>query len=506
MITYSRLSVVVAIVFTSAAWSRPAPPFTRFDPVARAATWIDVASEFRLVYNITNSCPQVMTFDQPEEDQRRVGILPMSGITEDGFPCSGASPMEIVTEATIETPGLLEQVGLSGFQEALDENLNAYAVMRLSEGSNLLVGWHGSDRACDMSVYPPTTIYFFIREEEPFPITLSRGDRTDVVTIPSDQTALLIIPLNANKLCLFSDKASNPEEDVTLTVTGSDGDLVTTVLTPAGLPTTEPETDIPAPNPGSSASPFSSASPSLDGDDPGPSVEEEDGPYASTSPLPTASSGTSPPIGGDGGVVDGDDPEPSVEEEDGPVCFPGSSRMRMSAHRTIQMSALRVASPVYSGRYRKATRVLMFTHRDSYARASFIRLVFADGATLTLSPGHYVPRLDGLLRAAAAIQPGDALMYAVSRAPRRVVAVSRVCAVGLFNPQTSDGWIGVDGTLASTYTTAINPIAAHFVLTCTATFLTRFSRFAEWLSQLLESGAPALAALLPGGEVSLMWS
>ena len=47
----------------------------------------------------------------------------------------------------------------------------------------------------------------------------------------------------------------------------------------------------------------------------------------------------------------------------------------------------------------------------------------------------------------------------------RVTGVDVVERVGLYNPQTVAGDIFVDGVLASTYTTAVEPELAHALLT-----------------------------------------
>jgi hypothetical protein len=49
-------------------------------------------------------------------------------------------------------------------------------------------------------------------------------------------------------------------------------------------------------------------------------------------------------------------------------------------------------------------------------------------------------------------------------ATKRVVSVSGEQARGLFDPQTLDGDIVVEGLLASTYTTIVEPALAHAAL------------------------------------------
>jgi hypothetical protein len=70
---------------------------------------------------------------------------------------------------------------------------------------------------------------------------------------------------------------------------------------------------------------------------------------------------------------------------------------------------------------------------------------------------------NGALVAEGAVRVGDTATSETG-ATKRVVSVSGEQARGLFDPQTLDGDIVVEGLLASTYTTIVEPALAHAAL------------------------------------------
>lgn len=69
----------------------------------------------------------------------------------------------------------------------------------------------------------------------------------------------------------------------------------------------------------------------------------------------------------------------------------------------------------------------------------------------------------GCFVSAGAVAVWDDLVLA-DGPPSRVVRVDAVTSSGLYNPQTLDGDIVVGGSLASTYTTAVDPAVASAAL------------------------------------------
>eukprot|EP00173_Palmaria_palmata_P004811 Plantae.Rhodophyta-Palmaria_palmata.ctg7332.p1 GENE.Plantae.Rhodophyta-Palmaria_palmata.ctg7332~~Plantae.Rhodophyta-Palmaria_palmata.ctg7332.p1 ORF type:complete len:176 (+),score=21.90 Plantae.Rhodophyta-Palmaria_palmata.ctg7332:55-528(+) len=138
--------------------------------------------------------------------------------------------------------------------------------------------------------------------------------------------------------------------------------------------------------------------------------------------------------------------------------------------------------------------VFMFTHKLSSTPHAFIRVTTPE-ASLALTRGHYL-YVNGALAAASTVATGDVVTLA-SGAAARVTGVASVEGTGLFNPQTVSGDIVVDGVLASTYTTAVEPAFAHAVLA-------PLRALQAWVGcTALESGGGALVGAMPKGQAVL---
>lgn len=116
-----------------------------------------------------------------------------------------------------------------------------------------------------------------------------------------------------------------------------------------------------------------------------------------------------------------------------------------------------------------------------------------------LTSGHYL-FLNGQMKAAKTAVVGDVVMLG-DGSGTEVASVDRnVNARGLYNPITTSGDIVVDGLLASTYTTAVEPGISHAILT-------PWRAMYEWCGLdatfgVLESGPPhqVFEKLLPTGN------
>lgn len=150
-------------------------------------------------------------------------------------------------------------------------------------------------------------------------------------------------------------------------------------------------------------------------------------------------------------------PEPTPEDE--PACFPGNSKVTTLAG-VKRIDELAIGDRVLSapGVY---SEVVMFTHSDAEFKGSFVELVTST-TKLHLSHGHYI-YANGNLIAAKDVKTGDLLTLADGSVDP-VTSVKEAVNAGLFNPQTAHGDIVVDGVVASTYTTFIQPSAAHTLL------------------------------------------
>ena len=152
-----------------------------------------------------------------------------------------------------------------------------------------------------------------------------------------------------------------------------------------------------------------------------------------------------------------------VKKEDDDSCFPASALVYVHERGLVNMSHLNVGDmvEVAPGRF---SPVLLFSHRSADAVSAMIRIDIALGtsrSSITLSPGHYLYKSDGHLVSASQVRVGDALTSGT------VQALTLVHGTGLFAPHTSTGTLLVQSAgesravLASAYTTAVHPNAAH---------------------------------------------
>ena len=136
-------------------------------------------------------------------------------------------------------------------------------------------------------------------------------------------------------------------------------------------------------------------------------------------------------------------------------CFPGSATVTLANGFTKQMRDVEIGDAVQVDR-KTFSIVFAFTHRDGGAISDFIEVTLSDGRALRLTRGHLV--YQQTLVPASSLRVGGSLDGAT---------ITRLRAVrdhGLYNPQTLDGAIVVDGVRVSTYTSAVAPSAAHALL------------------------------------------
>lgn len=536
--------LTLAFVFLVAAAPAPPPKTGRLSPVNRIATYGDIPSQYGSIYKISESCPDTLVFGEPSIDERQVALVDIASIQEDSSVCSGPSPMVFVSEATVEQEGLLSALQLSGFQDALNINQNTASILNSSVETSMLVGWHADERLCGSVSYPPSTIYFVIREMSVFRISFNRGPRVDVVTIPPRLKTLLIVTQNST-VCLLADRSSNPSADATL-ISTENGESTTTALVPFGS-----EAAPSGPSPSPSITPAVVASPaqatpvstgpmppqaseptSLE---PFPSPSEEDMIEPSPSNMPLqpvipdvapsiepeessgALSGESAANGAPSGieavpsssmdVADDEQAAPSgvaeaTDTEEGAACFPGKAQVTLECGEKRTMAQLAVGDRVVTGNG-SVSDVILFTHSERDSMNRFVRLATECGRSLSVSGGHYLYVNGGMLRAAESLSVRDRLEVA-GIGFSRIVAVERVYARGLYNPQTLSGSIVVDGFKASTYTTAVEPALAHCALLAPVRFVYSMSvPLAGLLARAFEHGSPVLTRLVRGGDVAV---
>lgn len=172
-------------------------------------------------------------------------------------------------------------------------------------------------------------------------------------------------------------------------------------------------------------------------------LDDEDSP----SPIPSLESGSENELGA---------------SAEGSSCFPSDALVKLRDGRHIPMSQLAVNDQVQVGSDRYSS-VITFTHNHPTVLTTFRRIELKSGHVLRVSPGHFV-YANGKLITASSVAVGDEMLLE-DGTPIPVVTVSAVFGTGLYNPQTADGNIVVQGVRVSTYTTTIKPSTAHGLLT-----------------------------------------
>lgn len=144
-------------------------------------------------------------------------------------------------------------------------------------------------------------------------------------------------------------------------------------------------------------------------------------------------------------------------------CFPTFATTTLRDGSRVRMDELQIGYEVDVGNG-QFSRVFMFTHRNADLRAAaYIRLHVAGGRILVAAAGHYVHTSRGTI-AIERVEVGDKLInYDGSHKTVISVDLDRT-ATGLYNPQTVAGDIVVNGFVATTYTDAVTPRAAHALL------------------------------------------
>jgi hypothetical protein len=147
-----------------------------------------------------------------------------------------------------------------------------------------------------------------------------------------------------------------------------------------------------------------------------------------------------------------------------PVLLPSGDRRRMD-QLAIGDTVLALDAATGAPSFQE---IYFFGHQDATAEAAFLRLHLAGGASLTLTPDHFVPLLKGgagwrghVMARAGDVAPGDSLLVhsegeaegggGAGPVAAVVVAVEVVLERGLYNPYTLGGLIVVDGVVASAH-------------------------------------------------------
>lgn len=152
----------------------------------------------------------------------------------------------------------------------------------------------------------------------------------------------------------------------------------------------------------------------------------------------------------------------AIEYPQKELCFPAEALVTLHDGMQKSMDQLEIGDIILTGAG-EYSPVFMFTHRRHFSHHNFIELNCKNrNAYIILSSGHYLP-INGRLAAAHSAQIGDFIELG-DGSLQQISSVTKVVRLGLFNPQTLNGYIVVNGVKASTYTTAIQPVVAHSML------------------------------------------
>lgn len=185
---------------------------------------------------------------------------------------------------------------------------------------------------------------------------------------------------------------------------------------------------------------------------------------------------------------------PSEELDTGKACFPSYSTVEMESGLSKRMDQVSVGDRIRVGPSDFST-VFTFTHKISDGvKREFWKLQVESGDSVSVTTGHYIA-VNGALQTAESVKVGDFLTLA-SGEKSAVTAISVTLMEGLYNPQTQDGRIIVDGIVASTYTSAVHPVVAHGLL-APMRFLYRHGLLPEW--GILHKKSYGISAFAPAG-------
>ncbi|CDF34414.1 unnamed protein product [Chondrus crispus] len=142
-------------------------------------------------------------------------------------------------------------------------------------------------------------------------------------------------------------------------------------------------------------------------------------------------------------------------------CFPADATVTLQSGQVKTMDTVRIGDRVLvaDGTY---SDVFAWTHHTSKSALSYIAVETDLGNRLVTTAGHYV-HADGATLQMRDVRKGM-VMRTAEGADATVTAVRTVKAKGLYNPQTTHGDIVVNGLIATTYTDAVQPGAAHALL------------------------------------------
>lgn len=426
--------------------------------------------------------------------------VPHGKIKQDGSVCTSAGAFTILTKDAIDRSG--NEALLENAPEPISTIVNSLE----DQGATFMVGFEQEDRVCGSSTTSGKSIAFFVEEETEIEIlgliTLFPGAKYMIVYEPNSPTPCTYYAKYKDSVIGVASGSSTAAPTTSVdeieTISGSYEPEPEYVPYESKEPMDEVNID-PVPVSGVDSTIAEPVTPSpaeevADSTDSTDTSESSEPATIATVPAGTGASTTSSDDDFGASDVFSFTPEPGPTDEpedDGSACFPASATVELEDGSVKRMDQVMLGDRVKVGAG-EFSPVFMFTHKNADVKYSFVRMTTENGKMLSLTKGHYL-YVNGELVAAKTIRVGDSVM--TEDGISNVKSVSTVSGTGLFNPQTTNGDIVVNGVLASTYTTTVEARSAHSLLAPVRAMF-------EWTgmtSSVFEKGADNLAAMMPTG-------
>ncbi len=417
------------------------------------------------------SCPNKILHNDFKAGPKGTFFVPHNQIAQDGIACTGNGALGIVTKEALEAVG--------GLEALLATKEIAPVVQELKkQGSSFLVGSEPTKRICGDSSISANSIFLFVEETKQIEVP-------GLINLFPGAKYMIIYEKNSPVPCTYFSKSSKRA---------------------IGESAPSPKPNSVKPAPGIVATP-AVGSGSGDGSDNDTSSVSGNSAKGTSGKGSGSDSDSRPGSGDDDDSADGnaatdeaddaeddDEPEESPGDGDGAsACFPADASVTLEGGYVKRMDDLQIGDRVQVSP-NAFSDVFMFTHRDAKSTVKFIELSTVSGLRIYLTPGHYM-YANGRLAAASTVREGDIVDLANGE-ESRVTTLRTVAKKGVYNPQTLHGDIAVNGVLASTYTIAVDPRAAHSLLTP----LRALFRAIGASTGTLESGSRTLASVSPKGS------
>lgn len=196
-------------------------------------------------------------------------------------------------------------------------------------------------------------------------------------------------------------------------------------------------------------------------------------------------------------IVPEDSPEPGLDEpvtvpNKGKACFPGAAMVTLRNGNRVKMEDLQIGDDV-EVKPGEFSPVIFFSHATSTTKT--LMVVFETSSASTATSRSHLVLVDDGLKPASQLEEGDTVWVAKDGAlVPEVISHVRVHTLrGLYNPHTRAGTVLVSfgdlkgQIMASSYTTAVHPAAAHTALMPL-----------RWIHHAFGITSPFISNLLPG--------